>query len=74
MIITGYILFYFACGLVAHGCQIAYFQNEYPLTAAAYRNGDRCDGIILLVMGPLGLLIWSLAMGRRGFSHGWQLW
>ena len=69
-IIAGVVAFWVACGVIAYGGTIAYFQNQYW----DVRDGRRDRGLALFMFlcGPMGLLIVALSAGRFRYGLQWR--
>lgn len=59
-----------ACGVLAYGLTVGYFQNAYPQIAKETIDKDRRAGLSMAAMGPFGL--WSIMsvnpFGINGFK------
>jgi hypothetical protein len=67
LIIIGAATLYIACGVLAYGLTVAYFQQHYY---SVRRASDSRSALLLAVTGPALLLV-ALVMGEFGY-HGFQ--
>ena len=69
------VLGWLACGVVAYGGTLAYFQRKFSMLADDCFNEARAFALVHLAFGPIGLL-WVLVgtslFGGRPFRYGFQ--
>jgi hypothetical protein len=68
-IITSCII-WIACGVLAYGATLAYFQREYPSTALEFEHNDRAFAVLLGTLGPIGLFV--AVVSNKRFKHGFM--
>lgn len=64
------IAIWIACGILAYGMDLAYFQRKFPAIAEESYRQDRINALVPALSGPIGLSVtWMCTKAEYGLMY-----